>query len=71
MPLKATSSELNHVSKQDIINRRGLEGRVGGRDEVTVEKNEREVDEGYREITRGWGGGKRDERRGRELQRGE
>ena len=30
-----------------------MEGRVGGRDEVTVEKNEREVDEGYREIT--WG----------------
>ncbi len=24
-----------------------MEGRVGGRDEVTVEKNEREVDEGY------------------------
>jgi len=59
--LKDTSSELNHVSKQDIIKEGGNprdvktqeegdemggdEERVGGRDEVVVEKNEGEVDE--------------------------
>ena len=36
--LKTTSSQLNHVSKQDII-------KEGGRDDSTVEKNEGDVDE--------------------------